>query len=137
VEAYVLGKYGIFDGRAVAALPRLSHLAVIIPLAEGARDRAVALLAQRPQFDSGEEGLMRYEVFLTANEVVLHFEVDSRATLERLVADWAGAWQELVVGPPRIAESVFSWERHESRDFVSAEPTPGPGDSDGGDIFSP
>lgn len=118
----------------------MSHVAVIIPLAEGARDRVVALLAQGPQFDPREPGLARYEVFLTANEVVFHFEADNQATLERLVADpgdWAGAWKELAVGPPRIAESVFSLERHESRDFVSAEPTPGPGDSDGGDIFSP
>lgn len=113
---------------------------MIVPLAEGARDRAVALLARGLQFDPRELGLTRYEVFLTGNELVFHFEADTRATLERLVAgpgDWVGAWKEFVAGPPRIAESVFSWEKHESCDFVSAEPTPGPGDSDGGDIFSP
>jgi hypothetical protein len=100
VEAYALGKYGISMAEQSERFRALGHV-VVIPLAEGARDRAVALLAQEPQFDPGE------------------------------------AWRELLGGPPRIAENAFSWAKHDSGDFVSAEPTPGPGDSDGGDVFSP
>jgi hypothetical protein len=45
------------------------------------------------------------------------------------------AWGEYVAGAPRIAEEVFSWSRAEVADSVSFLPTPGPGDSDGGDIY--
>jgi hypothetical protein len=47
----------------------------------------------------------------------------------------AGVWGEHVAGPPRIAEEVFSWTRNEPTEDVSFLPTPGPGDSDGGDIY--
>jgi hypothetical protein len=118
----------------------VSHVAVVIPLAEGARDRAVALLARGPQFDPAAAGLTRYEVFFTAGEAVFLFEAETQEAVEKFVADtgaWAGAWKELAAGPLRIAESAFTWERPESRDFVSSEPTPGPGDSEGGDVFPP
>ena len=47
----------------------------------------------------------------------------------------ASGWGEYVAGPPRIAEEAFSWSRSESAEDVSFLPTPGPGDSDGGDIY--
>jgi hypothetical protein len=47
----------------------------------------------------------------------------------------AAAWEDLVEGPPRIAEDAYSWIRRHVPDDVSFAPTPGPGDSDGGDLF--
>ena len=59
---------------------------------------------------------------------------------DRLLSDdrlWAAAaaWKDVVAGPPRLAEDAYSWSRPKRTDFVSFEPTPGPGDSDGGDVF--
>jgi hypothetical protein len=47
----------------------------------------------------------------------------------------AGEWRQHVDGPPRIAEDAYSWTRSEPVTDVSYLPTPGPGDSDGGDIY--
>jgi hypothetical protein len=72
----------------------MARLAVIVPLAEGAEDRARALLAAGPP--------------------------------------WAGTseWAEIVAGAPFIAPL-------DDRTGVSYESTPGPGDSEGGDLFPP
>ncbi|HEX6699765.1 MAG TPA: hypothetical protein VF101_03465 [Gaiellaceae bacterium] len=89
----------------------------VLPLREGAHDRAQALLAEGPPFDPEETALDRHDVFVTQNEVVFVFEsklgVDA---LEPLLSDpalWlsAAAWRELLAGPPRIAEDAYSWER--------------------------
>ena len=45
------------------------------------------------------------------------------------------AWKDLVAGPPRLADDVYSWLRPHVPDDVSFAPTPGQGDSDGGDLF--
>ena len=72
----------------------MARLAVIVPLVEGAEDRARALLAAGPP--------------------------------------WAGAaeWAEIVAGEPFIG-------REDELSGVSYDSTPGPGDSEGGDIFPP
>jgi hypothetical protein len=72
----------------------MARAAVIVPLVEGAEDRARALLAAGPP--------------------------------------WAGApeWAEIVAGAPFIG-------REDELTGVSYEPTPGPGDSEGGDLFPP
>jgi len=62
--------------------------------------------------------------------------------VDRLVGDptlWAAAaaWKDLVAGPPRLAEEVYSWVRAHPAEYLSFESTPGPGDSEGGDIYSP
>jgi polyphosphate glucokinase len=38
-------------------------------------------------------------------------------------------------GPPGITEDAYSWTRGEPMEDVSFLPTPGPGDSEGGDIY--
>jgi hypothetical protein len=38
---------------------------------------------------------------------------------------------------PRNAENIFPWARLGIFEHVFFEPTPGPGDSEGGDVFSP
>ena len=72
----------------------MARAAVIVPLVEGAEDRARALLAAGPPWDVTSE------------------------------------WAEIVAGPPFIG-------REDELSGVSYEPTPGPGDSDGGDVFAP
>jgi hypothetical protein len=87
------------------------------------------------------KGLDRHEVFLTSDEAVFVFESELGAdALAPLLSDpklWeaVAAWSEYVAGPPRIAEEAFSWSRSEQAENVSFLPTPGPGDSDGGDIY--
>lgn len=61
---------------------------------------------------------------------------DALAELSRLEIWQAGsAWYEHLEGPPRIAENVYSWSRVEAEGDAFYLPTPGPGDSDGGDIY--
>jgi hypothetical protein len=91
--------------------------AFVVPLADGAFERARELLRGGPPFDPAETALDRHEVFLTSSEVVFVFE--SRlglSALEALLAEpelWvsAAAWRELLAGPPRLAEDVYSWSR--------------------------
>jgi hypothetical protein len=113
---------------------------VVLPLVEGASGRAAELLRGGPPFDPDEIGLGRHQVFLTESEAIFLFEADSPQAADRMLSDdrlWAAAaaWKDVVAGPPRLADDVYSWSRPKRTDFVSFEPTPGPGDSDGGDIF--
>ena len=72
----------------------MARLAVIVPLVEGADDRARALLAAGPPWSGTPE------------------------------------WAEIVAGVPFIAPL-------DDLTGVSYESTPGPGDSEGGDLFPP
>jgi len=118
----------------------MSRAVLVLPLREGANERAAELLHGGPPFDPEEIGLERHHVFLTEREAVFIFEADSQEAAERLVGEgrfWsaASAWKDLVDGPPRLAEDAYSWVRIHVPDDVSFEPTPGPGDSDGGDLY--
>ncbi len=118
----------------------MSRAVVVLPLKEGASEQAAELLRGGPPFDPEKVGLERHHVFLTEREAVFLFEADSRDAAERLIGEWrfwsaASAWKELVAGPPRLAEDAYSWVRPYVPDDVSFAPTPGPGDSDGGDLF--
>lgn len=120
----------------------MSRLVLVVPLAEGARERARALLRLGPPFDPDAAGLERHHVFLTDYELVFVFEADAPQAVERLAADetlWeaAAGWSDLVAGPPRLAEDVYSWIRSPEPEEVFYGSTPGPGDSEGGDFFSP
>ena len=117
-------------------------LVIVVPIKKESHDEVRVLLEAGPPFDPETiEGLERHEVFVTAGEVVFLFETslsrDGLATLLSQPQMWqvAAAWQEHLDGPPRIAESVFSWSQPEEPAEVYYLPTPGPGDSDGGDIF--
>ncbi len=103
----------------------------------------------RPRRVYVPHALARHNVFLLEHEALFLFETDSGSeNLEDLLRApdlWraASAWQELVAGPPQIAEDAFSWERRapnsngKGAGSLSFEATPGPGDSDGGDLFAP
>jgi hypothetical protein len=119
-----------------------SRLVVILPLKPDAHASVGRLLKQGPPFDPATiEGLDQHEVFLTSDEAVFVFESELGAdALEPLLSDpkiWeaAAGWSEHIAGPPRVAEEAYSWSRSEPAENVSFLPTPGPGDSDGGDIY--
>ena len=120
------------------------NLVVVLPIKPDARVRAGDLLRRGPPFDPDEAGLERHQAFVSEAEAEAIFlvEADARESVERLVHDaglWEAAegWTELVAGPPRVAEGAFSWARPHPPDETFFTPTPGPGDSDGGDIYEP
>jgi hypothetical protein len=116
---------------------------VVVPLKKGARDQAAELLRRGPPFDLDETQFDRHYVFLTDREVVFAFEADEPGRTLQLSAEdpalWkaATAWGECMAGRPRIAATAFTWVRTTETEGVYFEPTPGPGDSDGGDLYSP
>jgi hypothetical protein len=141
-----VGQTGIISELAEHLAPLLgeeqamSRAVVVLPLREGTSEQAAELLRGGPPFDPEAVGLERHHVFLTDREAVFVFEADTPNAAERLIAEgafWsaASAWRDLVDGPPRLAEDVYSWVRPHVPDDVSFAPTPGPGDSDGGDLF--
>ena len=120
----------------------MSRVVIAVPLQQGARDSARALLANGPPFDPATAGLERHHVFLIDDEVMFVFEAEEPDAVERLASDptlWdaMAGWSDLVAGPPRIAEDVYSWIRAHPSDGISFAATPGQGDSEGGDVFPP
>jgi hypothetical protein len=141
-----VGQTGIISELAEHLAPLLgeehamSRAVVVLPLREGMIEQAAELLRGGPPFDPEAVGLERHHVFLTDREAVFVFEADTPDAAERLIGEgafWsaASAWKDLVEGPPRPAENVYSWVRPHVPDDVSFASTPGPGDSDGGDLF--
>ena len=117
-----------------------SRAVLVLPLVEGAAAGVAELLRKGPPFDPAEVGLQRHQVFLTESEAIFLFEAGSAQAADRLLSSsrlWAAAaaWKDLVAGPPRIADDVYSWARPPADEYVSFEATPGPGDSEGGDLF--
>jgi hypothetical protein len=117
-----------------------SRAVLVLPLVEGAQARVAELLRKGPPFDPDEIGLGRHQVFLTEREAVFLFEAESPGASDRLLSNsrlWTAvaAWKDLVVGPPRLADDVYSWVRAPEDDQLSFEGTPGPGYSEGGDVF--
>jgi hypothetical protein len=128
------------DGSMGTAFSAPSRAVLVLPLVEGAQQRAAELLRKGPPFDPGEIGLGRHHVFLTESEAVFLFESESPDVAERLLSSsrlWAAAaaWNDLVAGPPRLADNAFSWVRVRDDDQLSFAGTPGPGYSEGGDVF--
>jgi hypothetical protein len=121
---------------------RVRRLLLVLPLRPGVRDQAAALLRRGPPFDPAEAGLDRHQVFLSEKEAIFAFEADEATAVERLADEPAlwqalSGWTELVAGPPRLAEDVYSWLRPPAHEELFFEATPGPGDSEGGDVFAP
>jgi len=117
-------------------------IAVVLPLAEGKREQARRLLAHGPPFDPESVGLARHQVFLGDEEAVFVFEAPTGTGLERVVSDpavWSAAaeWHDVIAGAPRATRLAFDWEAPENDPDLFFGPTPGPGDSDGGDYYAP
>jgi hypothetical protein len=125
-------------GNAIAA----ERVAVVVPLRKGKREKAARLLDRGPPFDPERIGLERHEVFLTDQEAIFVFNAASGFSLQRLLADtkvWASAaaWHDVIAGPPRVGKPFFAWAAVTSSDGLFFDPTPGQGDSEGGDIYPP
>lgn len=120
----------------------MSRVVIVVPLQQGSLESARMLLGDGPPFDPETTGLERHHVFLTDYEAVFVFEADEIDAVERLGSDqtlWEAlaGWSDLVAGPPRLAEDVYSWIRPHPSEEVFFAATPGPGDSEGGDVFAP
>jgi hypothetical protein len=121
----------------------MSRLVVVVPLREGTREKAHSLLAQGPPFDLEATDFDRHEVYLTEREVVFVFDSETLPATLRLPGEdpavWkaATAWEKLMAEKPRRAETAYSWTRPADGEAVFFDPTPGPGDSEGGDVFAP
>jgi hypothetical protein len=121
----------------------VAELVVVVPLKPGTADRARELLAGGPPFELAETEFRRHAVHMTEREVVFVFDAEGKSTTLTLDAEdpalleAAAAWREVMEGKPRVARLAFSWERPDSSGDVFYEPTPGPGDSDGGEVYSP
>jgi hypothetical protein len=117
----------------------LRRIIVIFPISAGAHQRVRRLVGEEFPVAPGDLGLERHHIFVTDAEVVLFFE-GAETALARVIDDpsvAAGAWHQYVAGPPHVAEDAYSWASVEANDGLSFEPTPGPGDSEGGDLYPP
>jgi hypothetical protein len=136
-------------GKALAER-KTSRMIVVVPVKESAREQVRVLVAKGPPFDLPSNALDAHHVFLTEGEAIFVFEAADRSGLERLAANvdvWAAAeeWREYVAGggrraladEQRLAENAYSWTRSDVPEGVSFAATPGPGDSDGGDVYPP
>jgi hypothetical protein len=121
----------------------VAQLVVVVPLKPGTAERARQLLAGGPPFELEETHFRAHAVHVTDREVIFVFDsAGASATITLRAEDaalWAAAaaWRQVMDGKPRAARLAFSWERPDAGNEVSYEPTPGPGDSDGGDVFKP
>jgi hypothetical protein len=118
------------------------RVAVVVPLRKGKRDKAQRLLDQGPPFDPERVGLESHEVFLTDQEAIFVFNAATGFNPQKLLADsrvWASAaaWHDVIAGPPRIAKTFYAWANVTGSGDLFFDATPGPGDSEGGDIYSP
>jgi hypothetical protein len=118
------------------------RIAIVLPIKPESHAAVRELLDSGPPFNLEQmAGLDRHQVFLTREEAIFVFDAQpGDDALEPLIADpdvWRAAadWREHIAGPPRIAEDAYSWTRSAESDELSYLPTPGAGDSDGGDIF--
>ena len=87
---------------------------VVAPTEPGREEEVRELLAHGPPFDPEAAGLDRHQVFLTGEEAVFLFEsrlAEPALLLDPAVLAGAAAWQDVLAGPPRIAETVYSWTR--------------------------
>ena len=121
----------------------MSRLVVVVPLNPGAREQAEELLREGPPFDLEATQFDRHHVFVTDREVLFVFEGEGPSRALQLPGEdpavWraAEAWQECMAERPRLASTAFSWVRTAEPEGVCFAPTPGPGDSEGGDVYSP
>jgi hypothetical protein len=112
-------------------------IAVVLPLKPESHDAVRALLLGGPPFDPEQiPGLERHGVLLAAEEVVFLFEPRPDSdVLAKILSNLDASWRDHLAGPARLAEEVYSWASGADSEELSFLPTPGPGDSDGGDVF--
>ena len=98
----------------------MSRIAVVVPLRPGSRESARQLIQAGPPFHIGDTPLLEHCVYLTEQEAVFVFEgPDAREAVEHVLGEadvWqaATAWRAILASKPRLAETVFTWQRGES-----------------------
>ncbi|HKI91920.1 MAG TPA: hypothetical protein VJ986_06440 [Gaiellaceae bacterium] len=96
----------------------VEQIAVIVPLKPQAVDAARALIAEGPPFDLADKSLERHEVFIAGNQAIFVFSgADACESIRRILRDatvWSAAdrWEDLLAGPPRLAEASFAWAQN-------------------------
>jgi hypothetical protein len=120
----------------------VARVAVVLPIKETAREQIRHLMADGPPFDLEAGGVDGHHVLFTDSEVIFVFETSDPSRLRGLIEKLAlvaaaEAWQQHATGPARIAEQAFSWSRADIDEGLSFAATPGPGDSEGGDLYPP
>jgi hypothetical protein len=146
-SARLLGLSQLEGGEQFVALqtelePFVTRIAMIVPLVEGTGERARALFGSHPPLDPAGLPIERQEVFVTDSEIAVVFETSDSGILERLATptSWIAApeWREIVAGKPHVARVGYSWSRPDDETAgLAFRPTPGPGYSEGGDVFAP
>jgi len=97
----------------------MQRIAIVARLKPGVEERAAELIQAGPPFDPRERGFERHAVYLSADEIVFVFEgQEVEWILDEMVDELGGrvahalaAWEDLVLGPPRIARPAYVWER--------------------------
>lgn len=94
----------------------MDQLVIVVPLKPGTREEARRLIDQGPPFALEETDFTRHEVHLTDHEAVFVFEAPTGPTLSFSGEDpelhrLAEAWDAIMDGQPRKAETVFAWTR--------------------------
>ena len=116
----------------------MGRLLVVVSLRPGTSAEVASLLRQGPPLPVGDGGLDRCSAFVSPREAVFLFEGPGVSpALEPAWSDvsrWTDGdrWRGLVDGPPRVAESIMSWQRAPDMEGFFFGPLPGPGDSEGG-----
>ena len=121
----------------------MGRLVVIVPLKERATERVRELLTAGPPFELADTAFDYHAVHLTPREAVFIFEGRGESATLDLPAEnaelWRAAetWSEVIAEKPRVARTAFTWRRADDSEGVSYQSTPGVGDSEGGEIYSP
>ncbi len=95
----------------------MSRVAVVVPLRPGSRESARQLIEAGPPFEIEDTPLVEHCVYLTDYEAVFVFEgPDAREAVEHVLGEadvWqaATAWRTILASKPRLAETVFTWQR--------------------------
>ncbi|MGZ4388006.1 MAG: hypothetical protein ACXVZL_01330 [Gaiellaceae bacterium] len=95
----------------------MTRLVLVARLRPEGLAKAQEILEAGPPFDPARVGMTRHLAFLSAGEVVFLFEgPEVEWTVDDLichpiVAAALEPWKALAVGPPRIAQELYSWER--------------------------
>jgi hypothetical protein len=125
---YLLASAGMGAGIVQELVERIAGLRLVgprrailvAPLKEGAGDRVRELAGHGPPFAPADTALTRHQLLLTDQEAIFVFEAQTEEGLKAVLNQvdiWAAAvtWQDLVDGPPRLAEVAYAWERPEPR----------------------
>jgi len=95
----------------------VTHVAVVVPIRKGKRDRAHELIQGGAPLDLEESTLGCHRIYLTDREAIFLFDgPDVTRFLEQLVRTpeaWRAAteWKDVIGGRPRVAEEEYAWTR--------------------------